>query len=103
MVLMNLFVGQQFRCRQRKQSCGHSGGKREGGTNTSTDTYTLPCIKQVASGNLLCDTGSSTQCSVITQKGGMGWEMRGRFKKEGTYVYLWLIHIDVMAETYTIL
>ena len=25
----------------------------------------------------------------------MGWEVRGRFKREGTYVYLWLIHIDV--------
>ena len=25
----------------------------------------------------------------------MGWEMGGRFKKERTYVYLWLIHVDV--------
>ena len=25
----------------------------------------------------------------------MGWEVGGRFKKEGTYVYLWLIHVDV--------
>ena len=25
----------------------------------------------------------------------MGWEVGGRFKKEGTYVYLWLIHIDI--------
>ena len=25
----------------------------------------------------------------------MGWEVRGRFKREGPYVYLWLIHIDV--------
>ena len=25
----------------------------------------------------------------------MGWEMRGRFKREGAYAYLWLIHIDV--------
>ena len=25
----------------------------------------------------------------------MGWEVRRRFKKEGTYVYLWLIHDDV--------
>ena len=70
-------------------------GEGESGTNTSTDTYTLPGIKQVARGNLLCDTGSSTQCPVITQKGGMGWEVRGRFKKERTYVYLWLIHVDV--------
>jgi len=26
---------------------------------------------------------------------GWGGEMGGRFKKEGTYVYLWLIHVDV--------
>ena len=25
----------------------------------------------------------------------MGREMGGRFKREGTYVYLWLIHVDV--------
>ena len=25
----------------------------------------------------------------------MGWKEGGRFKKEGTYVYLWLIHVDV--------
>ena len=28
-------------------------------------------------------------------EGGMGREMGGRFKREGTYVYLWLIHVDV--------
>ena len=25
----------------------------------------------------------------------MGWEVKGRFKREGTYIYLCLIHIDV--------
>ena len=25
----------------------------------------------------------------------MGREVGGRFKREGTYVYLWLIHVDV--------
>ena len=25
----------------------------------------------------------------------MGREMGGRFRREGTYVYLWLIHVDV--------
>ena len=27
--------------------------------------------------------------------GGMGWEVGGRFNREETYVYLWLIHADV--------
>ena len=25
----------------------------------------------------------------------MGWEVRRRFKRERTYVYLWLIHVNV--------
>ena len=25
----------------------------------------------------------------------MGWEVGGKFRREGTYVYLWLIHVDV--------
>ena len=25
----------------------------------------------------------------------MGWEVGGRFKRAGTYVYLWLIYVDV--------
>ena len=29
MVLVNLSAGQQWRCRHRKQTCGHSGGGRE--------------------------------------------------------------------------
>ena len=28
----------------------------------------------------------------------MGWEVGGKFK-EGTYVYLWLIHVDVWQRT----
>ena len=24
-----------------------------------------------------------------------GWEMGGRFKREGIYVYIWLIHVEV--------
>ena len=25
----------------------------------------------------------------------MGWEVRGKFKRQGTYVYLWLTHVDI--------
>ena len=32
MVLMNLFLSQEWRHRPREQTCGH-GGKGEGGTN----------------------------------------------------------------------
>ena len=29
----------------------------------------------------------------------MGWEVGGRFKREGTYVYLWLTPVDVWQKT----
>jgi len=29
----------------------------------------------------------------------MGREVEGRFKREGIYVYLWLIHVDVWQKS----
>jgi len=45
----------------------------------------------------LSDAESSTQCSVTSQRAGRGgrWEEGVVFREEGTYVYLWLIHVDV--------
>ena len=54
------------------------------------EEYTLPYVEQIASGNLLYDSGSSNP-----MKSGMGWEVGGRFNREGTCVYLWLIHVGV--------
>ena len=34
------------------------------------------------------------QGSVSTERGGMR-EMEGKFKREGVYVYLWLIQVEV--------
>ena len=38
---------------------------------------------------------NSNRGSVSTWRGGMGREMGGRFKREGIYVYLWLINVEV--------
>ena len=35
----------------------------------------------------------------LTYRGGMRREMGGRFKREGIYVYLWLIHVEVWQKT----
>ena len=46
------------------------------------DTYTLPCVKSTASGNLASgnlSTRSSAQCSVMTSRGGMGVQDGGDF------------------------
>ena len=40
-----------------------------------------------------CDTGNSARCSGTTYRCGMG--MGERCKKQGTYVHLWLILVDV--------
>ena len=48
MVLIDLFAGQEERCRHRKWTCEHSGGvEGNGGTNreSSIDVYTLSRIK----------------------------------------------------------
>ena len=44
----------------------------------------------------ICHMTQGTQTgSVTTSTGGMGRQMGRRFKREGTYVYLWLIHVEV--------
>ena len=40
MVLMNLFLGQQYRCRHREQTCEHSKGREgEVGMNGDGNIY----------------------------------------------------------------
>ena len=50
-VLMNLFAGQQWRCRHSRLV--DTMGEGEGGTNqgSSTETYTLPYVRKITSGN----------------------------------------------------
>jgi len=47
-----------------------------------TDICTVPYVKQVASGNPLYSTGSSALCSVMTWRGGMGWQVGGSSTRE---------------------
>ena len=69
-------------------------GEGESGTNLESGVYTLPWVKQIARGKPLYSTGSSAQCSVATQRGGMGWGgVGGKFNMEG--IYLWLTHTFV--------
>ena len=67
MVLKNLFTGQQWR---------EKGDDQKG---------------QETNGDVLCGSGNSNRGSVSTWRGGMG---RG-IRREGIYVYLWLIHAEV--------
>ena len=41
----------------------------------------------------ICCKAQETQTGFLYQPNGVG--LGGRFKREGTYVYLWLIHVEV--------
>ena len=71
----------------RERRLADTVGEGERGTSweNSTEAGTSPWVKQTAGGDLLCDSGSSAQCSVTPR--GVGWGER--FEREGTYVYLW--------------
>ena len=83
MVLMNQFEGQQQECRHREETCRQSRGRRECDQlrESSIDTYTLPYVNQIANGGLLYNTGSSTWCSVTSQRGGIGWGVGERIQR----------------------
>ena len=56
---------------------------------------TLPCVKGIANGNLLYVSGNSNRGSVINLEGWNGEGDGREVKEEGTYVHLWLTHVDV--------
>ena len=49
----------------------------------------------IDSGNVLYDAGSSNPVLCGNLEGRTGWEVGGKFKRQGTHVYRWLIHVDV--------
>ena len=64
---------------------------------STMETYITVCKIAIyyANANFLYGSGNSNRGSVSTWRGGMGKEMGGRFQREGIYVYLWLIHVEV--------
>ena len=93
MVPKNLFAGQQWRKRHREQTYRH--GEREGQGEmygeSNVETYIT-----------ICKIDSQWEFAVWLRKPKRGLcinlegrEMGGRFKREGIYVYLWLIHSEV--------
>ena len=65
MTLINLFIRQEYRSRRREQTCRHREG-REG----QAEKHWPPCVRQLASGELIHRTEGPAQCSVMTQRGG---------------------------------
>ena len=63
--------------------CGHRGGGIGMNWVIGIDICALPCVKQIASGNLLCSAGSSARCSIMTYLGGWDGGGCGREVQEG--------------------
>ena len=59
---------------------------------TEIDIYILLGIKEITNENRLYGTPDSTQRSVVTYTGR-------KFKEEGVYVYMWLIHFTIQQNT----
>ena len=89
---LNYFQGSS-READREQICGHSGREREGGMNweRSIETYTPPHkIDSQWEFALWCRGLNPALYDNLE-----GWDGVGGGRREGTYVYLWLIHVDI--------
>ena len=83
--------------RHREQTFRHGWEGRGGGrcVQRLTWTFTIPHVKPIANGDLSHDSGNSNRGSGTVEKGGMGREMGRSFRREGTFLYLWLILVGV--------
>ena len=97
MVLKNLFTGQQWRKRHREQTCGHGerGGESEMYGKSSMESYIT--IRKIDSqwefAVWLRKLKQGLCVNLDGEDAGAG--TGGSFKREGIYVYLWLIHVEV--------
>ena len=67
MVLKNLFIGQQWRNNTENRLMNVGRGKeRVRCMERVTWKLTLPYVKQIANGNLLCGSGNSNRGSALT-------------------------------------
>jgi len=73
---------------------GGEKGEGEMYGKSNMETYNTIC-KTDSHGLLLYDSGNSNRGSVTISKGGTQREMGGSFGREGTWMHLWLILVDV--------
>ena len=86
---------------QAPPSLGFSRQEYWSGVPLPSPIYSLPRVKQTASRNLLCSTGSSAWCSVMTSRSGMG--QGGKEIQEGGDTCIHTVDSYCAAEGKTIL
>ena len=64
-------------------------------SESSSKTYALPYVNRQPMGIFCMMQGTQNWCYVTTWSGEIGKEVGRWFEREGTYVYLWLIYVDV--------
>ena len=96
MVLKNLFTGQQWRNRHREYTYGHRerGGEGEMCEKSNMETYITIC-KIVSQREFAIWLRKFKRQLCINLEEWDGEGDGGSFKREGIYVYLWLIHVEV--------
>ena len=91
---------EKFICRAAKEKQtkenehGERGGEGEMHRESNMETF-ITVYKIDSQWEFAVGSGIPKRGSVSTQRSWMGWEMGGRFKRAGIYVYLWLIHVEV--------
>ena len=95
-VLKNLFTGQQWRNRHREQTSEHGEREEEcemyGKSNMETYITTRKIDNQWEFAVWFRELKLGL-CNNL--EGGMGRELGRKLKREGTHVYLWLIHVGI--------
>ena len=92
---MEVFMGQQWRNRHREQTYGHGerGGEDEMYGKSNMETYITIC--KIDSQQEFAVWLSKLKQGLCINLEGWDGQGDGRFKREGLYVYLWLIHAEV--------
>ena len=95
MVELNLSARQKCSGRDRHVDAGRAGVRRDE-SKGRIETYTLPCVKQIASGKLLYSAGTSVVCDDLHGRAeGSG----GRLTREQKYAYLELTQVVVQQKS----
>ena len=86
---MKLFAGQQRRHRHREWIYGHSRGERRDGMHgdSNMEIYITTCKIDIQWEFAVC-LRELNRGSVTTYRDGVGSEVGGGFKREGTCAYL---------------
>ena len=81
-----------FARQPQRQTCGHSWGRSEWDTERLALKHTHHHTSSRHPVGICCAMRAAQTGTLVQPR---GWEVRVRFKREGTHVSLWLIHVDV--------